>query len=122
MNFDKVVFIAAIKAGIQYIPFTLKFIVIVYICSMFWGFLVASARYFKVPVLSQVLGAFVTFYIGLPQMVALMLYYMLYLLTFDDVASALKLSVRIADTTPLIVCYVAYAQFPLCDAQWSERS
>ena len=63
MNFDTKVFITAIKAGIQYIPFTLRFVVIIYICSMVLGFLIATVRHFKVPVLSQLLGVFVTFYI-----------------------------------------------------------
>lgn len=114
MNFDTKVFITAIKAGIQYIPFTLRFVVIIYICSMVLGFLIATVRHFKVPVLSQLLGVFVTFYIGLPQMVALLLYYMLYLLTFDDVAAALHLSITIADFTPLVVCYVAMILSGMC--------
>lgn len=114
MSFDTQVFWGAIKAGIQYIPFTLRLTAIVYISSMFLGFLIATARHFKVPVISKILGAFVTFYIGLPQMVALLLYYMLYILTFDDVTAALHLSVSIADSTPLIVCYVAMILSGMC--------
>ncbi len=61
----------------------------------------------SVPVLSQILAVFVTVYMGLPMMVAILLYNLLFMTFYNDVAGALHISVPISDVNPIYIGFFA---------------
>ena len=67
-------------SGAHYIHVTLLLGIIPLFIGLFFGTLIALARLFRVPVLSRVLEIFVVVYAGIPVMISLLIYYLLYLL------------------------------------------
>jgi len=101
MNFGFKAFLDCVVSGLAYLPNTLIMAVSAVALGLLFGTVIAVIRFFKVPVLAKVLSVFVTIYNGVPLIVALMIYNLLFLLCFDNIAIALGLSLRAA-TVPVI--------------------
>ena len=99
--------IECIRAGIKYIPVTLKLTFVVFIVSLVIGLLIATVRFYKVPFISRILSAFVTIYRGIPVILALNIYYLIYLTSYTDVMSFFHLSANIKNSNPISVAYFA---------------
>ena len=69
-------------SGVVYIPVTLKLALIPLAIALFLGTLIALARIFKVPVVEKVFKIFVAIYSGIPVMVTLLLFHLIYLSCF----------------------------------------
>jgi L-cystine transport system permease protein len=87
------------------------------------GIIVGSAisivRIFKVPVISQILAFFVAVYNGIPFVLSLMVYHLIFLLKFDDIAVALGLNARISTIPSIFVGYFALSIYLIC---WISES
>lgn len=94
-----------IWAGIQYIPVTLKMTVIIFVVSCIIGLLVATLRFYKVPVVSQCLAGFITIYLGVPIMLAINVYYLMFSTFYTPVMNFLHLSRTIRDANFNLVAY-----------------
>ena len=70
-------------SGVVYIPVTLKLALIPLAIALFLGTLIALARIFKVPVVEKVFKIFVAIYSGIPVMVTLLLFHLIYLSCFN---------------------------------------
>lgn len=68
--------------ALPYIPVTLALAVVPMILGLFLGFVVATVRVYKIPVLSQFFRCFVVFYSGIPDMVSLLLFNLIYITCF----------------------------------------
>ena len=71
-----------ILSGIIYIPVTLKLALIPFFIALILGTLIALARIFKVPVVEKVFKIIVTIYSGIPLMVTMLIFHLLYLNLF----------------------------------------
>ena len=71
-----------ILSGIIYIPVTLKLALIPLFIAFFLGTLIALARIFKVPVVDKVFKIIVTIYSGIPLMVTMLIFHLIYLNLF----------------------------------------
>ena len=71
-----------ILSGIVYIPVTLKLALIPLFIALFLGTLIALARIFKVPVVEKLFKVIVTIYSGVPLMVTMLIFHLLYLHLF----------------------------------------
>jgi L-cystine transport system permease protein len=90
-------------SGLKYLPNTLIMAFVSVGLGAALGLLIAIARFFKVPVLSQALAVFVTVYNGVPIVVAMMVYNIIFLTRFDAFAAALGLSLTTATVPTLWV-------------------
>lgn len=105
MSFSLQNFLICLRSGVLYIPATLKMAVIVYVFSVLLGLAAATIRFYRVPVLSQCFSVFITVYLGVPVMLAINIYYMIFTTFYNDVAAFLHLSTTIRDANFASVMY-----------------
>lgn len=103
MSFTLDGFIACLQSGLTYLPNTLLLTFIPVIIGLIFGTMIALVRLFKVPVLSQILAVFVAAYAGVPFIVFLLIYNLLFMLKFNDVAAFFGSSLTIADVNSIWV-------------------
>lgn len=70
------------------------------------GTVTALVRVYKVPVLNKFLGVFVTVYQGVPIVVALMIYNLIFMLKFNDLARFLHIKKNAADVDNIWVAFL----------------
>lgn len=105
MSFSVQHFLNCILTGIRYIPNTLKMTIVVFVISILLGLLIATIRFYKIPVLSEVCAAFVTIYLGVPILLAINVYYLIYVMFYNDIAAFLHLNTSIREASFSIVAY-----------------
>jgi len=105
---------ASLQGAVAYIPVTLKLTLVTFVWSILIGFLIAVIRNYKVPVLSKFLGVFITVYMGLPLMVALVIYHLLFLTYYENIALFFHISKSVNEINPLIVGYIALISTSVC--------
>ncbi|MBQ9280796.1 MAG: amino acid ABC transporter permease [Treponema sp.] len=69
-------------SGVVFIPVTLKLALIPLAIALVLGTLIALARIFKIPVVEKVFKIFVAIYSGIPVMVTLLIFHLIYLSCF----------------------------------------
>ena len=75
----------SLEAALPYIPVTLAIAAAPMILGLLFGFVVATIRVYRIPVISQFLRFFVTVYSGIPDMVSLLLFNLIYITQFPPV-------------------------------------
>ncbi|RKM60159.1 ABC transporter permease subunit [Butyrivibrio sp. XB500-5] len=121
MSFSITSFFDSFKSALLYAPVTIKLTAITFVVSLLLGAVIATVRNYRVPVLSQFFAAFVTIYLGLPTMVALLLYNLLFMTFYSDVAAALHISVPISDVNPIFIGYITLIIGTTCSVSESIR-
>lgn len=119
MSFHFAYLIECLQEGIKYIPITLKLTFIVFFVSAILGLVIATIRFFKVPVLSQILAFFVTVYMGIPNVLALNVYYLILTMIFKDFVTFFHLSLTLKDVNFIIVAYITLI---LSDSCWMSEN
>lgn len=76
-NFDYL--LKCLQSGVIYIPMTLELALIPFVIALFTGTLIALARIYKVPVVEKVFKVFVAIYSGIPLMVTMLIFHLIYL-------------------------------------------
>ena len=109
MDFNWGEFIICLRSGLGYLDVTVKLTLISLLIGLVLGFLIATARHYKIPVLSGFLKYFVEIYQGIPFMVSLLFYNIFFILCFDDISDALNLSIRAKDVDRVFIGYFALA-------------
>lgn len=87
----------AFKAAVPFIPVTLRLALIPLFIGSLLGLLIALVRFYQVPVLSKVLGGFITIGKGIPVVLSLMVAYLLFSDLFDQLATSLSLPIRFSE-------------------------
>lgn len=82
------------------------------------GLLIAIVRTYKVPVLSQIFFVFVSMYQGIPFVVSIMIYNLIFMSTFNDFAAAIHWNKTLADVNLICVGYFSLILF--CAVSISE--
>lgn len=99
-------FVASLISGAAYIPVTLKMTAIIFVISLFLGLVIATVRFYKVPVISQILAVFTTIYMGIPVMLAINVYYLAWYTMFPTIIKIFHLHKTLRDINFSIVAYV----------------
>jgi len=99
----------AFVALLDVVPVTLAITVVSVLCGFVIGASVALARQFRVPVLSQLGAAYVTFIRGTPMITHLLLIYFGLPMLIDSVAAALGLSFRSVSIPMIGFAYVSFS-------------
>lgn len=98
-----------------YLPQTLALVLIPLLAGIIFGTLTALARVYKIPVLSQFFACFIPIYQGIPIVVALLIYHLVYLMKCDDVLKFFHSSKTIADVDNSIVGLFALSLMMVCN-------
>lgn len=80
-----------ILSGIIYIPVTLKLALIPLALAIVFGTLIALARIFKVPVVEKFFKIFVAIYSGIPGVVTMLIFHLIYLSLFKPAKNGIML-------------------------------
>lgn len=114
MNFNLAHFNESLVYGLKYLPNTLRLVFIPLAIGLILGTVIALVRVYKVPVLCKLLAVFVTVYQGVPIVVALMIYNLVFMLKFNDLASLLHLKKSISDVDNIWVGIFALSLMAVC--------
>lgn len=85
MRFNLSYLKTSLVSAIPYIPVTIGLAILPMILGLLIGFVIATIRVYKIPVLSQLLRLFVTVHSGIPDMVTLLLLNLIYVTCFEPV-------------------------------------
>lgn len=105
MSFELQHLFNCLVSGIRYIPVTLKMATIIFVSANILGFLIATIRFYRIPVLSPFFAGFVTIYLGVPIMLAINVYYLIYVTFYEEIMAFLHLSISIRDANFDVVAY-----------------
>lgn len=86
MNYSFSFFKDCLISGLKYLPVTLRIALISIALGTVLALIVAIIRFYKVPVISQILTAFITVYRAIPMMVLMLIFHLIFVMYFNDVA------------------------------------
>jgi len=121
MNISWDYILESLKSGLQYFPNTLKLVLIPTFLGLIIGTVIAFVQTFKIPVIGKVLRALITLYRGIPIVVALMIYNLLFTLKFEAIARFFHLNMSVADVDQIIVGIFALTLMSICLMSESVR-
>lgn len=101
------------KAGLQYLPVTLGLTVIAVCIGVVFGGLIAMARVFRIPFLGRFFDVFITVYSGIPMVVALMIFNLVYLTQFNDWMKAIGSNLTTKEVSNIWVAGLAISLLAL---------
>ncbi len=107
MEFHFTYFVTSFRQAVIYVPVTLKIMLVTFVVSSLLGMLIGAIRFYRIPFLGKFFSVFVTIYMGIPMMVALVLYNLLFLTCYSDFAQFFHIHKSISEINPIIVAYVA---------------
>ena len=107
MGFEWNNFIFSIDSAMKYMNVTIKLTFITFVFSFIFALMIGTIRYYKIPVISQILLVFVTIYLGLPLMVSLVIYNLLFLTSYQSFATYLHIEIPITEIDPIYIAYFA---------------
>lgn len=121
MNFNFANFKESLMYGLAYFPNTLKLVFIPLVIGLTFGTVIALVRVYKVPVIGWFMAVFVTIYQGIPIVVALMIYNLIFMLKFNDLAVFLHLKKSISDINNIWVGIFALSMTAVCSISEAVR-
>jgi L-cystine transport system permease protein len=105
VEFNFQYFLESLQYGFYYLPVTVKLTLISYFIGIVGGLIIAVIRTYQIPVLSQLFAILVTIYQGIPMVVAILIYNLIFLTSFNSFAAALHLNITLADVDAVVVGY-----------------
>ena len=121
MNFNFAHFNESLVYGLKYLPNTLRLVFVPLAIGLILGTVIALVRVYKVPVIGRLLAVFVTVYQGVPIVVALMIYNLVFMLKFNDLASLLHFKKSISDVDNIWVGIFALSLMAICSISEAVR-
>lgn len=122
MEIDFECFADSFKNGIIYIPNTLKLVFIPLALGLILGTLLAYIRFKKVKIASQIITGFVTIYRGIPIVVALLIYNMIFLLFYGTWQNFFHWKTSIKDINIIWIAIFAMTMGQVCAMEEVMRS
>jgi L-cystine transport system permease protein len=121
MNFNLAHFKESLIYGLAYLPNTLSLVFVPLVIGLTFGTVIALVRVYKVPVIGWLMAVFVTVYQGIPIVVALMIYNLIFMLKFNDLAAFLHLKKSISDMNNIWVGIFALSMAAVCSISEAVR-
>lgn len=122
MDIDFKAFSDSFKNGIIYIPNTIKLILIPLIIGFLVGTFLAYLRYKKVKIASQAITAFVTFYRGVPVIIAMLIYNLIFLLFYSSWQAFFHWKRNLQDINLLWIAIFALTLSEICGMEEIMRT
>lgn len=104
MKFSFEYLFKCLVCGIQYIPVTLELSFIPLFFGLVFGTFVALARTFRIPVVDRLCQVFVTVYSGVPLIVTLLIFHLVYLTCFKPIKYGAMVIACLVFSLSRIVC------------------
>jgi len=114
MGFNFIYFYDSVRSGIEYLPNTFELTFIPILVGLCLGILIAVIRVYKIPFFAPLLAVLITLYQGIPLVVALMIYHLLFMATFNNFAAVLHLSISMADINTIWIGIFALSLHATC--------
>lgn len=108
-------------SALDYLPKTIELILIPLVIGLVIGTLIALIRVYKIPVLSQFFSFFIPIYQGIPIVVALLIYNLIFLMKCNDVLEFFHSSKTISDVDSIIVGLFALSFMMICNVSETVR-
>jgi len=108
-------------SAVSYVPVTIKITVVSFLCSIVIGFIIGTIRHIKIRIISKILDCFVTVYLGLPIMVALVIYNLVFMIYYKDIAAIFGIHKNISEIDPVVIAYIALILANSCSLSESVR-
>lgn len=121
MNFNVAHFYESFIYGIRYLPNTCKLVFIPLVIGLIVGTVIALIRVYQVVFFDKLFAVLITLYQGVPIVVALMIYNLLFMLTFNDVTAFLGLKKTVADVDNIWVGMFALTLLAICSISEAVR-
>lgn len=122
MGIDLKCFADSLKEGLFYIPNTLRLVFIPLVLGLVVGTFLAYVRFKKVKVASQIIAGFITFYRGIPVVVALLIYNMIFLLSYGGWQRFFHWKRSIQDINTLWIAIFALTLAEICGMEEVMRT
>lgn len=121
MDFNINNFAESFIYGMKYFPNTLRLVFIPLSVGLVLGTVAALIRVYKVPVLCKILALVITVYQGVPIIVALMIYNLIFMMKYNDLAAFLHLKGTIADVDQIWIGIFALSLTAICSVSEAIR-
>lgn len=121
MSFNTEHFFESLLYGIRYFPNTLRLVFIPLSIGLILGTFIALVRVYKVPVFGRLLAVFVTVYQGVPIVVALMIYNLVFMMKFNDMAAFLHIRKNVSQVDNIWVGIFALSLGAICSISEAIR-
>lgn len=112
VNFDS--FAASASYAVKSLPLTIYVLAVSVLIGIAAGSVIALVRFYKIPVISQILAVAVAIYQGIPFIVLLMIYNLIYIMTMPDILAMLHISKSIADINTANLGIFALSLMAVC--------
>jgi L-cystine transport system permease protein len=109
-------------SGLKYLHITAELAIFAFVIGSLLGLIVAIVRNYRIPVISQFLALFVTIYQGIPVIVAMLIYTILFNMCFDNIMKFLHINLTVATVDFIVIGYFALTLQTLCDTTETFRS
>jgi len=114
MGFNFTYFYDSVRSGIEYLPNTFQLTFIPIVIALFLGTVIAVIRVYRIPFLAPLLAVLITVYQGIPLVVALMIYHLLFIAEFNDFAAVLHLGINMANMNMIWIGIFALSLHTTC--------
>lgn len=121
MSFSIAFFLECLQSGIHYLPNTIKLTFIPIVAGLIFGTIIAAIRVYKIPVLGRILGVLVIIYQGIPIVVALLIFNLIFLTQLEGILNILHLNINIADVDHIWVGIIAISLSSICSMEESIK-
>jgi L-cystine transport system permease protein len=121
MEFNAVYFWESLQSGLTYLPRTMELTGIPILCGFVFGILFAVVRVYKVSFFSPLIAVFVVIYQGLPTVVALLIFNLMFMANFNAVSSSLSLGITAAQIDNIWIGIVVLSLQAICNIEEAFR-
>lgn len=108
--------IEGIRSALIYFPNTLRLVFTALLVGIIIGTLFALARFYKVPVIGKLIAVFVTIYQGIPIVVALLIYHLLFINYLGGFLSFWHISKEVSEVNTIYIGIFALSLSEICGA------
>lgn len=121
MGFSIAYFTECLQSGIVYLPRTIELAGGSVVIGLVFGTVLAILRVYRIPFLGKLAGLLVTLYQGVPVVVALMIFNLIFVAEFDTVSAGLHLNSTVADVDTLWLGIFVLSLRAVCQMEESIR-
>lgn len=114
MIIDEQNIVHGIQSAVKYFPNTLKLVFISLLIGMIIGTILALVRTYKVPFFGKFIAIFVSIYQGIPIVVALMIYNLIYMNYMGDILAFFHSKVKVSQVNTIWIGIFALSLTCIC--------
>ncbi|HEX3022056.1 MAG TPA: amino acid ABC transporter permease [Lachnospiraceae bacterium] len=121
MDFSIASFWDSFQSGMRYLPNTWKLTFIPVLVGLILGTAIALVRLYKIPVVSNLFGLLISLYQGIPIVVALMIYNLIFMTEYDHIAKFFHWRAKLADVDNIWIGIFALSMSAICSMEESIK-